>query len=86
MTSFLFLASDTSGCGGAVVLLFLFVLSIFIWILPGFIASKRKHHNAGAIWAVTIFLGWTLLGWIIAFVWAFTNPPPNQAITINNTR
>jgi NADH:ubiquinone oxidoreductase subunit 6 (subunit J) len=86
MTS-LFLAAETSsadGATGAVILLVLFAIGLFTWIVPGIIASCRKHYNAGAIWAVTILLGWTFIGWVIAFVWAFTNPPPNQAITINN--
>jgi hypothetical protein len=50
-------------------------LCLFFWLLPGFIASNRHHHNAGAIWCLTILLGWTFLGWVIAIVWAFTNVP-----------
>jgi hypothetical protein len=93
MQSLLFLAqtapvsSDAgSGCAVAVLLIFLLLFGLLVWITPGLIANARRHHNRGAIWAVTLLAGWTFLGWLIAFVWAFTNPPPQPAITINNQR
>ncbi len=46
---------------------------IILYILPGIIASVRKHSSAVAIWLVDIFLGWTVLGWFIALIWAGTN-------------
>lgn len=55
---------------GEVVLL---VAMIIGYLLPGIIASGRGHLNAGAIWVLTIVLGWTGLGWIAALVWSFTN-------------
>jgi T4 superinfection immunity protein len=86
---FLAQASDSTGdtAAGVAGLFFLFSLlavGFFVWLLPGFIASVRKHHNQGAIWAVTILCGWTFVGWVIALVWAFTNPPPPPQFTINN--
>ena len=52
--------------------LLLFVLAIAIYFAPGIIAKIRGHHNYNAILALNLFLGWTLLGWVIAFVWAYT--------------
>lgn len=49
-----------------------------IFFLPGIMASKRKHHNSGAIWLLNILLGWTFLGWIIALIWAMTSRPPAE--------
>jgi hypothetical protein len=49
---------------------------VLIYLLPGFVAQGRKHHNQAAVWTLTILGGWTLLGWIIAFVWALTKPAP----------
>lgn len=46
-----------------------------IYFLPAIIARAKGHHNASAIAALNLFLGWTILGWIGAFVWALTNPP-----------
>ena len=81
MTNYLLLAADDGSA--AIGILIFFGLALLCYILPGLIASARHHHNVGAIWALTIFLGWSFLGWVIAFVWAFTNPPA-QTIVVNN--
>lgn len=54
--------------------------SVFIYLLPLIIATSRQHHNAVPISFLNIFLGWTVLGWIIAFLWAATSPPPTKII------
>jgi hypothetical protein len=56
----------------ALVLLFLCLLFYF---LPAVIARQRRHHNVSAIFLLTLLLGWTFIGWVVALVWAFTNPP-----------
>jgi hypothetical protein len=43
-----------------------------IYLLPTIIASVRSHQQVAAIAALNILLGWTLLGWVIAFVWSLT--------------
>lgn len=48
-------------------------LAFFIfYVLPSGIAIHRKHPHSGLITAVNLVLGWTVIGWIGAFVWAFT--------------
>jgi Superinfection immunity protein len=80
---------DTAaGTGAAVVLIIFFILlSTAMMLVPGVIATMRKHHNALAIWMIAIFAGWTGVGWIIALVWACTNPtpiaPPNPVVVVN---
>jgi hypothetical protein len=69
-------SSDSgSAAGGLILLIVLGGLGFVVWLIPGFVAAIRHHHNTGAIWCLTIFLGWTFVGWVIALVWAFTNPP-----------
>jgi T4 superinfection immunity protein len=78
-------AGGNAAAGG--VLLLLLGLGLAVWLIPGFIASVRHHHNQGAIWCLTIFLGWTFVGWVIALVWAFTNPPIQVGpVVISNNR
>jgi hypothetical protein len=36
----------------------------------------RKKRNATAIFALNLLLGWTVLGWVAALVWAVTSDPP----------
>ncbi len=50
-------------------LLFLWIISFFIYFLPTFLAKGRKGV---AIFVLNLLLGWTLIGWIFALVWAFT--------------
>jgi len=60
------------GLGLIAILIFLVIgiALIALHFLPGIIATRRHHRNALAIWLVNIFLGWTLIGWVIALVWA----------------
>jgi hypothetical protein len=45
------------------------ILSLF-YFLPFAIAFYKKRANTGAIFALNLFLGWSLVGWVIALVWA----------------
>lgn len=52
----------------------IFVLLMFgVYLIPGIIAINKKKKNSGAIFALNLLLGWTMIGWIIALVWALTN-------------
>lgn len=55
------------------------VILIGLYLLPSLVAARRKHNNEHAIVALNILLGWTLLGWVAALVWALT---PSQPTTI----
>ena len=54
-----------------VVVLFGVVLAIPVYFLPTVVASFRNHTNLVALLALNLCLGWTLLGWVGALVWAF---------------
>ncbi|WBX95963.1 superinfection immunity protein [Chryseobacterium gambrini] len=55
-----------------------------IYFIPTFIAYSRKHSNAGAIFALNFFLGWALIGWVGALIWALSNRLNNQQIIVNS--
>lgn len=46
------------------------ILSVFVYFLPTIIG--RHKANAMAIFMLNLFLGWTLLGWVAALIWACT--------------
>jgi len=72
-------ADDSTISDGAVTLV---IVALLLYFLPAIIASARRHNQRVAILWLNLFLGWTFLGWIAAFVWAFTNPivsPVNDA-------
>jgi hypothetical protein len=45
---------------------------IVIYLAPTIIASCRRHQSALAIGAVNILLGWTLIGYAVAFFWSLS--------------
>jgi hypothetical protein len=55
---------------------------IFFYFLPTIVG--RKKSNAGAIFALNFFLGFTLIGWVVSLVWALTNDNKPQTIIVNN--
>jgi Superinfection immunity protein len=48
------------------------VLTAALYFAPTLVAQGRRHRRTEAIFAINLFLGWTLLGWVVALVWAFT--------------
>jgi hypothetical protein len=60
---------------GLIVLYFLPTLQAF--------TKGRRHPNANAIFALNLLLGWTVIGWVGALVWALTKPNPSPVI-VNN--
>ncbi|WP_374328680.1 superinfection immunity protein [Azonexus sp.] len=56
---------------GRIVSLSFFLALPALYFLPTFEAWKKSHPNLTAISLVNLFLGWSLLGWVVAVVWAF---------------
>ena len=57
---------------GAVFMLAVLAALLVLYFLPAIVAQKRSHHNRTAILVLDLLAGWTVLGWIIAMVWATT--------------
>jgi hypothetical protein len=53
------------------------MVAIFVglYLLPSIVAAKRQVPNAGPIVVVNVFLGWTLIGWVIALALAVRDVP-----------
>jgi len=52
--------------------IFIVIMIILFYFLPTIVGFENKKKNAQAIFALNLFLGWTLLGWVVALIWAFT--------------
>ncbi len=48
------------------------VLFLTIYFTPTIVGFIRKKSNKMAILVLNFFLGWTLVGWVVALVWAVT--------------
>ncbi|MCA9396768.1 MAG: superinfection immunity protein [Candidatus Omnitrophica bacterium] len=58
----------------------LFVL-ILLYFTPSVIASVRNHSNRFSIIWLNLFLGWTMLGWLLMLIWACQDPVAPAADT-----
>ena len=53
-----------------IIVLILGAIGLTFYFVPTLVAMSRNTKRIGGIIVVNIFLGWTLLGWVGAFVWA----------------
>lgn len=61
------------------------VLCGLIYFLPVIISGLMPGNNTKAVFVLNFSLGWTVLGWIIAFRWALKYERKNYAIINNYT-
>ena len=54
------------------------------YFLPALIATIKGRPNKGAIWALNILGGWTVVGWVVSFIWALTSGRPAAATVVVN--
>jgi len=46
------------------------IIIISIYFIPSIVAVSEHKRDMRAIFALNLFLGWSIIGWIIALVWA----------------
>ena len=46
------------------------VLALIVYLTPGIVARKRHARKSTTVWLLDVFLGWTVIGWIIALAMA----------------
>lgn len=61
------------------------VFGIAFYFLPSIVG--RNKSNSGAIFVLNLLLGWTLVGWVVALVWALTveTQSPNTPVYVQST-
>jgi len=47
-----------------------FGFGFVFYFLPSIVAFARSKRDRLSIFLLNLFLGWTLIGWIVALVWA----------------
>lgn len=53
-----------------------FGFGFVMYFLPSIIALARSKHDLTAIVLLNFFLGWTMIGWVVALVWALKTDYP----------
>ncbi len=75
--SYVLAQSDGLPAGGVGVFVLLFGAGLYF--IPAIVAVIRKVPNIGSVIVVNLFLGWTLIGWVVALAMAARSapqPPP----------
>ena len=44
-----------------------------LYFLPTLVALLREKYDKLSIFLLNFFLGWSVIGWIVALIWAFKN-------------
>lgn len=53
-----------------------FGIPFLLYFLPSLIALIRGKRDTLAIFLLNLFLGWSVIGWIVALIWAAKNDVP----------
>jgi hypothetical protein len=49
---------------------FLLIFPVAMYFLPTIIANSRGVRSSLGVFFLNLFLGWTIVGWVVALVWA----------------
>ncbi|HWT39583.1 MAG TPA: superinfection immunity protein, partial [Paraburkholderia sp.] len=44
--------------------------AVVVYFLPAIVADAREREDAFALTIFNVLFGWTVIGWVAAFVWA----------------
>ncbi len=56
-------------------------VGLAVYFLPTIIGFKKQQPNKTSIFCLNLFLGWSLIAWVIALVWATKK---DQVVKVEN--
>lgn len=71
-----------SGAGAAIGLVV--AVGLGVYFLPTLIAAIR-HSNAGSVFILNLFLGWTFVGWVVSMSMAMSSRVEATVINVHST-
>jgi hypothetical protein len=54
----------------------IFGFGFVMYFLPTIIAVARSKRDTAAILLLNLFLGWSVIGWVVALIWAVKTDVP----------
>jgi hypothetical protein len=67
-----------------IVILIITILIGLIYFIPSIVGYG--HRNFGSILLLNLLLGWTVIGWVVAIIWAVSNDKKETIIVNNNKK
>jgi len=68
------LTSNAGDAGALMGGMGLIIICFLLYFLPSIVG--RRKQNANAIFVLNLLLGWTIVGWVVAMVWAVAKDAP----------
>jgi hypothetical protein len=68
-----------------IALLIAFLIALAVYFMPTIVAANRKKSNTTAIFVLDLLLGWTLIGWVVALVWALAQEARPTVVNVYHT-
>ena len=56
-----------------------FGIGFVTYFLPSIVAIVRSKRDIAGIILLNLFLGWTMIGWVVALIWAVKTDVPAVA-------
>lgn len=57
---------------------------LVIYFVPTIVGRSRGVPNLGSVFVINLFLGWTLIGWVVALAMASRSVPDRGTATISS--
>lgn len=57
--------------------LILFLILVGLYFLPSIVAIQREK-NTGMVFVINLFLGWTVIGWVVSLALAVADKAENK--------
>jgi len=54
---------------------------ILVYLVPTIVAQRYQHPKQPAILMLNVALGWTIVGWVVALIWALDANPAPRALS-----
>jgi T4 superinfection immunity protein len=54
------------------------IVAIVLHFWPTVTAIRRRHPALGGVILLNVLAGWTVIGWVVAFVWAYQGTSPRE--------
>jgi T4 superinfection immunity protein len=67
---------------GAVGVVLILALAVVVYFLPSMIATHRTHPHRVGIFLLDLLMGWTVIGWVAALVWASIGEPRKRGARV----
>jgi hypothetical protein len=68
-------AFGSNGTGLGLIYVVAFLAAVGGYFLPALLAWSRRVPNSGSVLVINLFLGWTLVGWVVALAMAARTVP-----------